>query len=109
MTVCMFSLSGLPPTAGFMSKFYIFKTAIESGHTGIALTGIVTSIVSVYYYLRVVYFMFMKDASDTTPATIGGVFATGALAISVLGIIGFGLFPTPLFNVAGQAAQALFP
>ena len=109
MTVCMFSLAGLPPTAGFMSKFFIFKTAIESGHTTIALTGIITSIVSVYYYLRVVYFMFMKDAGEATPATIGGVFATGALAISILGIIGFGLFPTPLFNVAGQAAAALFP
>jgi len=109
MTVCMFSLSGLPPTAGFMSKFYIFKTAIESGHTTVALIGIITSIVSVYYYLRVVYFVFMKEASEATPATIGGVFATGALAIAVIGIIGFGLFPAPLFNVAGQAAQSLFP
>jgi NADH-quinone oxidoreductase subunit N len=92
-----------------MSKFYIFKTAIESGHTTVALIGIITSIVSVYYYLRVVYFVFMKEASEATPATIGGVFATGALAIAVIGIIGFGLFPSPLFNVAGQAAQALFP
>jgi len=109
MTVCMFSLSGLPPTAGFMSKFYVFKTAIDSGHTTIALIGIITSIVSVYYYLRVVYFVFMKESSEATPSMIGGVFATGALAIAVIGIIGFGLFPTPLFNIAGQAAQALFP
>src|SRR5213594_1332999 len=53
LTVCMFSLSGLPPTAGFISKFYIFKTAIESGHAMVALVGIITSIFSVYYYLRV--------------------------------------------------------
>jgi NADH-quinone oxidoreductase subunit N len=109
MTVCMFSLAGLPPTAGFMSKFYIFKTAIESGHLTVALVGILTSIVSVYYYLRVVYFMFMKEATEATPATFGGVFATGALAISVIGIIGFGLFPTRLFAVSAQAARALFP
>jgi len=48
LTLCMFSLSGLPPTAGFISKFYIFKTAIESGHMGVALVGIITSIFSVY-------------------------------------------------------------
>src|SRR5437867_7981436 len=57
LMVCMFSLSGLPPTAGFIAKFYIFKTAIDSGHTAIALVGIITSIVSVYYYLRVVYYL----------------------------------------------------
>ncbi len=108
MTICMFSLSGLPPTAGFMSKFYIFKNAIESGHTAIALTGIITSIVSVYYYLRVVYFMFMKDATEATPGTDSGVFATGAMAISILGIIGIGLFPGPLFRIAGQAASEIF-
>lgn len=109
MTVCMFSLSGLPPTAGFMAKFYIFKTAIESGHTTVALVGIITSIVSVYYYLRVVYFMFMKESTETTPATLGGVFATGGLAISIIGIIGFGLFPSRLFAVSAAAARALFP
>jgi len=108
MTICMFSLSGLPPTAGFMSKFFIFKNAIESGHTAIALTGILTSIVSVYYYLRVVYFMFMKDSTEATPGTVSGVFATGAMAISILGIIGIGLFPGPLFKVAGIAASEIF-
>jgi NADH-quinone oxidoreductase subunit N len=61
LAMCMFSLSGLPPTAGFISKFYIFKTAIESGHTTVALIGILTSIVSVYYYLRVVYYLYMKE------------------------------------------------
>jgi NADH-quinone oxidoreductase subunit N len=61
LTICMFSLSGLPPTAGFIAKFYIFKTAVDSGHLTIAFIGILTSIVSVYYYLRVVYFLYMKE------------------------------------------------
>src|SRR6266566_6774629 len=61
LTVCMFSLSGLPPTAGFIAKFYIFKTAVDSGHMTVALIGILMSIVSVYYYLRVVYFLYMKE------------------------------------------------
>ena len=109
LTVCMFSLSGLPPTAGFIAKFYIFKTAVDSGHTTIALIGILTSIVSVYYYLRVVYYLYMKEAAEGTVVPMSGVFATGALAISLIGIFVIGIFPTPLFEMAGAAARALLP
>jgi NADH-quinone oxidoreductase subunit N len=108
LAVCMFSLSGLPPTAGFISKFYIFKTAIESGHTAVALIGILTSIVSVYYYLRVVYYLYMKEpAEGQVIASQGGVFALGALTISVVGIFAIGIYPSPLFQAAGNAAKAL--
>jgi NADH-quinone oxidoreductase subunit N len=109
LTVCMFSLSGLPPTGGFISKFYIFKTAVDSGHTTVALIGILTSIVSVYYYLRVVYYLYMKEAPDGYVVPMGGVFATGALAIAIVGIFVIGIFPTPLFDAAGAAARAMFP
>jgi NADH-quinone oxidoreductase subunit N len=108
LAICMFSLSGLPPTAGFISKFYIFKTAIESGHTTVALIGILTSIVSVYYYLRVVYYLYMKEPAEghvVVPG--GGVFAAGALMIAMAGILAIGIYPTPLFNAAGYAAQVL--
>src|SRR5437588_2887026 len=94
LMVCMFSLSGLPPTAGFIAKFYIFKTAIDSGHTAIALVGIITSIVSVYYYLRVVYYLYMKEAPEGEIVPVGGVFAPGALAMSVRGILLIALVPT---------------
>lgn len=108
LALCMFSLSGLPPTAGFISKFYIFKTAIESGHTIVALIGILTSIVSVYYYLRVVYYLYMKEpAAGYEVASSSGVFAAGALTIAVAGILAIGLFPTPLFQAAGNAARVL--
>ncbi|HET7712381.1 MAG TPA: NADH-quinone oxidoreductase subunit N [Thermoanaerobaculia bacterium] len=108
LAICMFSLSGLPPTAGFMGKFFIFRTAIESGHTVVALIGILTSIMSVYYYLRVVYYLYMKEPVEgLTPEASAGVFATGALAISIIGIIIIGLFPTPLFTMAGEAAREL--
>jgi NADH-quinone oxidoreductase subunit N len=105
----MFSLSGLPPTAGFIAKFYIFKTAVDTGHMTIAFIGILTSIVSVYYYLRVVYFLYMKDADSTSHAIDPDIFGTGALLISLIGIFAIGLFPTPLFNAAGAAARALLP
>jgi len=107
LAICMFSLSGLPPTAGFISKFYIFKTAIESGHNTVAVIGILTSIISVYYYLRVVYYLYMKEAAEGSAVPVSGVFATGALAISLIGILLIGLFPTPLFNMAGDAAREM--
>ena len=108
LAICMFSLSGLPPTAGFISKFYIFKTAIESGHTVVALIGILTSIVSVYYYLRVVYYLYMKEPVEGyVVAPGGGVFAAGALMIAMAGILAIGVYPTPLFNAAGYAARVL--
>src|ERR1041385_6577000 len=109
LTICMFSLSGLPPTAGFIAKFYVFKTAVDSGYTGIALVGILTSIVSVYYYLRVVYYLYMKEAPEGYAVPVSGMFATGALAISMIGIFVIGIFPTPLFEMAGAAAHALLP
>jgi NADH-quinone oxidoreductase subunit N len=107
LAVCMFSLAGLPPTAGFMAKLYIFRVAVEANAIGIAVVGIVMSIISVYYYLRVVYYVYMKEADETTPALTEGVFATGALAISVVGILAIGLFPAPLFRTALNAATLL--
>jgi NADH-quinone oxidoreductase subunit N len=107
LAVCMFSLAGLPPTGGFVSKFYIFKSAIDSGHTTMALLGILASIISVYYYLRVVYFLYMKEpAEGFVVETVGDVFSVGALAISMIGILLIGIYPTPLFNMAGAAARA---
>ena len=108
LALCMFSLAGLPPTAGFISKFYIFKTAIESGHTTVAIVGILASIISVYYYLRVVYYLYMKEPAEgfaVTPA--GGVFALGALTIAIVGILAIGIYPSPLFQAAGNAARML--
>jgi NADH-quinone oxidoreductase subunit N len=108
LAVCMFSLSGLPPTGGFISKFYIFKTAIESGHTTVALIGILASIISVYYYLRVVYYLYMKEAPAAYAVpTGGGVFAAGGLMIAMVAIMIIGIYPTKLFEVAGAAARQL--
>lgn len=107
LTICMLSLAGIPPTAGFMAKIYIFRVAIESGALTLALIGILTSIVSVYYYLRVVYYLYMKEPGEIAPATEGGMFANGALAISIIGTLLIGIYPTPLFQTAVYAAANL--
>lgn len=108
LSLFMFSLAGLPPTAGFISKFYVFKVAIESGHTTVALIGILTSIVSVFYYLRVVYYLYMKEGDESVPLLQSGVMGACALAISMIGILAIGLYPSPLFTSAARAAALLF-
>jgi NADH-quinone oxidoreductase subunit N len=60
MTIAMLSFTGIPPTLGFWGKFYIFRAAVEGGSMGLALIGLLTSLVSAYYYLRVVVVMYMK-------------------------------------------------
>ncbi|HVR43041.1 MAG TPA: NADH-quinone oxidoreductase subunit N [Thermoanaerobaculia bacterium] len=104
LAVCMISLAGVPPTAGFIAKFYLFKVAIEAGATWIALVGILASIVSVYYYLRVVYYLYMKEGDELAVEPDRGVFSTAALAIAIIGIFVIGIFPTPLFRGALEAA-----
>ncbi len=108
LTVFMLSLAGIPPTAGFISKFYVFKVAIDAGDIGLAVVGICTSIVSVYYYLRVVYYLYMKEADELTPEPAHGAFATGALALAVAGVFLVGIFPTPVFDLFPLAANAIF-
>ncbi|MGH9458710.1 MAG: NADH-quinone oxidoreductase subunit N [Thermoanaerobaculia bacterium] len=107
LTVCMISLAGIPPTAGFMAKFYLFRVAVEAGAVWIALVGIVASIVSVYYYLRVVYYLYMKEADELTVEPDQGIFSAAALAITVVGILAIGILPAPLFRGALEAATAL--
>jgi NADH-quinone oxidoreductase subunit N len=108
LAMCMFSLSGLPPTAGFISKFFIFKSAVETGHMTVALIGILASIVSVYYYLRVVYYLYMREPAEVDVVqSRAGVFSIYAMAITIIGILLIGIYPAPLFRVAGHAARTL--
>lgn len=108
LTIFMLSLAGIPPTAGFAAKFYVFKTALESGAITIAVIGILTSIVSVFYYLRVVYYMYMREADEATPLTAAGIFSNSAVAIAAVAIMVIGILPGPFLDAARTAAQSLF-
>jgi NADH-quinone oxidoreductase subunit N len=66
MTVFMLSLIGFPPTIGMVGKFYLFRAIIDGGFTGLAIIGVVTSLISAYYYLRVVVNMYMREGEQTT-------------------------------------------
>ena len=103
MLVFMFSLTGIPPTAGFIGKFYLLKAALAAGYTKTVIGLVIFSSISAYFYLRVVRYMYMSDpkediALEYTPGI------SWVLGIALLGVVGMGLLPSSLI---GQAATAL--
>jgi NADH-quinone oxidoreductase subunit N len=107
LAIFMFALSGIPPTAGFFAKLYVFLAAIDAKLTGLAVIGVVTSVVSAFYYLRVVKVMYFDEpaaAFDTPIVTElkGVVFVTAVVTMF------FFVLPGPIFGAAETAASALF-
>ena len=92
LLIVLVSFAGIPPTAGFWAKLYIFRAAVDGGHTWLVLTGILTSIISLYFYLRLVVNVYMRPAEEEIDAdpdsnlASGLVIATAALALVILGI-----------------------
>ena len=106
MLVFMLSLGGIPPTAGFMGKIWIFGAAIDQGFIALAIIGVVNSAISLFYYIRVVVFMWIKDEVMGSEIAIEPAMAT-ALGITLVGSILFGVYPQPIFEQA-QAAASVF-
>jgi len=105
MTVFMLSLTGVPPTLGFVSKFYLFRTVIEGGYIGLAVIGGLTSLVSAYYYLRVVVIMYMWDGQ---PEVRRERWITITAFSAAIGTVLLTIFSTPLFQWASQAIMLVF-
>lgn len=92
MAMFMFSLIGLPPLAGFFGKYYIFVSAIENGYTWLTIVGVLASMVSVYYYLRIIVVMFFQERGDEAPVPIGAS-GIAAVLLSAAGVLAIGVFP----------------
>jgi NADH-quinone oxidoreductase subunit N len=96
MATFMFAMAGIPPTAGFFAKFYVFGAAIEQGHVTLVVIGVLNSALSLYYYLRVVVYMYMRQpAEGVEPARIFD--DTGVrvvLALSLIAVIWLGFGPS---------------
>jgi NADH-quinone oxidoreductase subunit N len=108
MTLFMFALAGFPPTAGFAGKFYIFGAAVQSGYYSLAFIGVLTSVVSVVYYARVVSVMYMHDPSGERQRTPVAPTTVAVLALTALGILYLGVFPGGVLRLATQSVQFLF-
>jgi NADH-quinone oxidoreductase subunit N len=106
MLLFMLSLGGIPPTAGFMGKFWLFSAAIESGYVTLAVIGVLNSAISLYYYVRIVVFMYLKkETSGSEPVTSPMLAFT--LAVAIVATIAFGVYPRQLFELADASARTL--
>lgn len=94
MTVAMLSLAGIPLTGGFFGKFFIFSAAVENGYIWLVVFAVVMSMVSIYYYLRPIIAMYMRDAdADTTEPVFVGGFQSAALLLLALLTVVLGVLP----------------
>lgn len=100
MTIFMFSFTGVPPTLGFAGKFYLFRAVLEGGYVGLAIVGVLASLISAYYYLRLVVWMFMRDGA---PKAHSETWLNLTTLGTALGTVLLFIFSQPLFNLAAQA------
>ena len=108
MTFFLLSLGGFPPTAGFIAKWYVFSAAIGSGYYGLAIIGVLSSVVSVFFYLRIVVMMFMTDRdARPVPAPITTMAYVG-LALSLAGVLYLGVLPTAIIDFAQASISTIF-
>jgi NADH-quinone oxidoreductase subunit N len=105
MTVAMLSFTGIPPALGFVGKFFLFQTALQGGYIGLALIGVLTSLASAYYYLRVVVVMYMQEGDPQPRSETWLNLTAGATAV---GTVLLTAFAAPLFQWASQAVMRLF-
>ncbi|NTU71619.1 MAG: NADH-quinone oxidoreductase subunit N [Coriobacteriia bacterium] len=104
--IALLSLGGLPLLGGFMAKFYVFLTAAHEGLIWLVAIGVINSVISMYYYMRVIYVIYVREG-DTEPLVLDPS-ATLASAVCVAGVLALGLFPEYAFRLANEAAAVLF-
>ncbi len=107
MLIFMVSLAGIPPTAGFIGKFYLFMAAVNSGLAWLAIFGLIFAAISAFYYLRIVMVMYMRDPSSEQERSTKLALSPQVsivLACALAGVVLFGIYPGPLVSIADLSA-----
>jgi NADH-quinone oxidoreductase subunit N len=105
MTLFLISLTGLPPTAGFIGKLYIFSAVMNSGYLWLAVIGILNSVVSLYYYVKIFKNMYLKDIDSQKPALSYSPIAIAVLMLIAIPTLFFGIYFTPIIEWANASAK----
>jgi len=101
MAVFMFALAGVPPFAGFFGKYYVFLAAVKTNMVWLAIVGVLTSVVSAYYYLRIVVLMYFRDGEADVPIKPTTA-TTVVIILCAVFVLLLGLFPSVLVQIAQQ-------
>jgi len=107
MTVFLLSLGGFPPMAGFIGKWYIFSAAVQEGHYALAIIGVLSSVVSVFFYLRIVVMMYMTEGSEIVRPRIPAT-AMAGLALATAAVFYLGVLPTRVLDLAMESISTIF-
>jgi NADH-quinone oxidoreductase subunit N len=107
LSLFMISLSGIPPTVGFTGKLYLFGAAVQSGHVLLAVIGVLNSAISVFYYLRLMVLMYMREAQETMPAIRVPATLALVLLVTAAATLWPGLFPGAWLDAAREGVKAL--
>jgi NADH-quinone oxidoreductase subunit N len=102
MLIFMFSLTGLPPTAGFIGKLYVFMSAINAGYTWLVVVAVIFSAISAYFYLRIVMYMYMKEPKIEVATSKSGTLGV-ALGVTAVMVLAIGVYPKFLVDLARAA------
>ena len=108
LTVFLLSLGGFPPTVGFIAKWYIFNAAIQQGLYSLAVLGVLTSVVSVFFYLRIVVMMYMADESAPGQRPGAPKVALAGMLIALVAVFYLGVLPGQLLSIAKASVASLF-
>ena len=107
MTIFLLSLGGIPPTAGFIGKWYIFSAAVQEGHYWLAIIGVLSSVVSVFFYLRIVVMMYMTEGPDVVRPRLP-VTAVAGLTLVTIAVFYLGIMPTRVLDLALESISTIF-
>ena len=107
MLLFMLALTGLPPTGGFFGKIYLFAAAVESGWLWVAVVGVVTSAISLFYYIGIVVQMYFKDSEEGTPPALHAPGLVSAIAVCAVITVLLGILPGPLVELAKRSLDGL--
>jgi NADH-quinone oxidoreductase subunit N len=107
MLLFMIALTGIPPTGGFVGKFYLFAAAVQAGWAWVAVIGVLTSAVSLYYYFRIVLYMYLRDSDQTTPTPLHAPALVVAIAVCAVVTLVTGIIPGPFIELAKHSLLPL--
>jgi len=107
LSVFLLSLIGIPPTAGFVGKFYLFGAAVKSGYVWLAVIGVLNSALAAYYYLRLIVYMYMREPEDAPTVLAPSLSGALALVVALWGVVQLGVAPGPFFDLAQAAVVPL--
>jgi NADH-quinone oxidoreductase subunit N len=100
MLLFLLALTGIPPTGGFFGKVYLFAAAVQAGWTWVAVIGVLTSAISLYYYFRIVVYMYLRDSTAAAPVPLRAPALVGAIAFCAVATLVLGLYPEPFIQMA---------